>query len=598
MRLAAIVLLLAAPLLAEVETIYVVPGSHLDVGFTDTPSAVRDKRVRTLDDAIDAAEADPDFRWNEEGAWVFDQWLEAHKGDEARLATMKRLLGEGRFYVGATYVNPHAAIFPESLDLLTVHLDRLEKDFGVRPHTAIVNDVPSVPEAIVDALSARGVKYLLVGANMTFTPPLPKELVRSPFWWESASGKRLLVYIDPDSYTAAYTKWGIDPDCARFFNEKEFPRDKGPMETMEAGVRRMLAQTDASVDAVVIEHAFDNWDDGGAKKLPGFVRQWNEAKKKPRIVVATAEEYFRHVEETCGARLPVRHGEWGGDWDAGRAACPVWTWRLRKATHALGADASYEARSALAVTMDHGMTLGGGWPGMFTEEQTRAHAKECAAMFESAVRLGIGSDATATAPAEMVPPAGRVLPEAWKGIIADADHPARVRGGPFWLGPFVDAKAPSLDILLEWGADGNRLVISAGIDRAKLATSVEPGLAVVLEVALKGDARALRLAPAGSPSAIAGRWLRGEPPPFVVAPGELVVLGLAKRLRVRSSLLFSYAIVPDPADPGRSWLQALVLRQSTLAKLKGGATRVFPFEELYPGEPASLTADLELEIVE
>ncbi len=598
MTRATVLLLLAAPLLADLETIYVVPGSHLDVGFTDTPSAVREKRVRTLDDAVDAAQADPDFRWNEEGGWVFDAWLEAHRGDEARIATMKNLLQEGRLYVGATYVNPHAAIFPESLGLLAVHLDRLEKEFGVRPRTAIVNDVPSVPEAIVDALSARGVRYLLLGANMAFTPPLPKELCRAPFWWESSAGNRLLVFIDPDSYTAAYTKWGIDPDCARFFNQKDFPRDRGPIETMESGIERMRKELDPALDAVAIQHAFDNWDAGGAKKLPGFARQWNDAGKTPRIVVATAEAYFEQVEKSLGDRIPVRRGEWGGDWDTGRAACPVWTWRLRKAAHAVTTDTPYETRAALATTMDHGMTLGGGWPEMFTEAQTRDHARECAGFFEGAVRGGLGREAVGAAPAERIPPGKGPVPEAWKQVLADVETPARLRAGRFWLGPFVVEDAPELATSIEWGMEDSRLVLSATIDREKLPDEAGAGVAVVLEVPLLADPRVVRLAPLGSPYAMEGKWLRGAPPPFVVAPGELAVLGLPKRLRVRSPLLFSWTVVADKTDPRRAWLQGLVLRQSMLCVFKGGEKKTLPFEELYPGEPSVLSIEVEIEILE
>lgn len=578
------------------DSIWVVPGSHLDVGFTDTPSAVREKRVRVLDDAIDAALADPDFRWNEEGGWVFDAWLATHRADADRLQTMRKLLQEGRVYVGATYVNPHAAIFPESLDLLTIHLDRLEKDFGVRPRTAIVNDVPSVPEALVDALAERGVRYLLCGANLAFTPPLPKELCRSPFWWESASGRRLLVSIDPDSYTAAYMKWGIDPDCARFFNAEEFPRDRGPIETMEAGIERMRREIDGELDAVVVQHAFDNWDAGGARKLPAFVRQWNAAKKSPRIALATAEAWFEHVERNLGDRLPVRRGEWGGDWDSGRAACPVWTWRVRKACAAVDANTSYEARAALAVVMDHSFTLGGGWPEMFTDAQTRDHAREGASFFEEAVRGTLGREGVGAMPAERVPPASRELSDSWRELLSDAGRPARLRAGRCCLGPFLLAEAPTLDTAIEWGVEGSRLVLATTIDRTKLPD--EEGGAVVVEIPLRSSPRDVRLAPASSPTAMKGTWLRGAPPSFVVAPGELAVLGLRRGLRVRSPLVFSWAVVADPSDPGRAWLQGLVLRQSTRCVLKGGERRSFSFEELYPGEPALLSIEVELEILE
>lgn len=76
-------LLLAVPLGAEVETIYIVPGSHLDIGFTDTPSRVREKRIETLDQAIEAAKADPDFHLALGGGWP-EMFTEKQTLDHAR----------------------------------------------------------------------------------------------------------------------------------------------------------------------------------------------------------------------------------------------------------------------------------------------------------------------------------------------------------------------------------------------------------------------------------------------------------------------------------------------------------------------------------
>ncbi|MCH8123394.1 MAG: hypothetical protein IH853_09755 [Bacteroidetes bacterium] len=140
-----------------VDTVFVLPGSHLDVGYTDTPSRVREVRVEVIEDAIRAAQQDPEFRWFEEGGWAFDAWLQRYGQDEQRLATVRQLLQSGQLGVGATWLHPHAAAVPEAVGFLTLHLEELDSLFDYRPSVAVLNDPPSYPEALADALVASGI---------------------------------------------------------------------------------------------------------------------------------------------------------------------------------------------------------------------------------------------------------------------------------------------------------------------------------------------------------------------------------------------------------------------------------------------------------
>lgn len=586
----------------RVHTIHVVPGSHLDIGFTDTPSAVREKRIAVLDDAIATAKRDPDFRWLEESGWVVEAWRDRHAGDAGRLADLRRLLAEERIGVGAAWANPHAAAFPEFLDLLLVHHETLARELGYVPPVAVLNDVPSYPEALVDALAAGGVRYLLIGANMAFTPPLPPGLAKTPFWWESASGKRVLTWIDDDAYVAAFQRWGIDPDTARFFNPTRFPRERGPLETMEKGITEMLGLLRAPIDEVVVEHAFDNWDANSAKRLPGSARLWNEAGRLPRIAVSLPVTFFRHVEEAYGKTLPVRQGEWGGQWDALRGCEPAWTWRVREAMRRRSPDASWETRAALATAMEHSQGLGPGWGGMFDERQTVEHAREVAGALGRAVELALGKDAVAALPPAEEPPApAPATPlaaggDAWSSLVAPAGP--RVRAGESFLGPFVLDRAKNLDAGLRCGADARRYVARFAVDRPALPGLTERSVSVVVEFPLRGAAGGLRLAPEGSPSARAGRWLLGAPPAFVVAPAGVRVTGLTRDARATSPVIFAWTLVADRADPGVTWLQGLVFRGSTRCELKGGVVKALPFAALYPGEPERLEVSAALDLAE
>lgn len=571
-------------------------GSHSDVGFNDLPSLVREHRIRAIDDAIAAALRDPDFHWTEDAGWGFGGWLERYRGDASRLKDARRFLRNEQLSVSAVWVNPHASAFWEYIGLLTSHLDELEQELDSRPAVAILNDSPSYPEAIVDALAACGVRYLLVGPNMVLTRALPEKFVRTPFWWESAKGARVLVYIDPDSYFGVAGLWGIDPDAARFFHGDLFPRNQGPLETMESGIRRMLGQTPSKYDAVIVQHACDDCGITHAKKVVGFVRMWNRGRRHPKLVSASPADYFRHIEARYGAKLPVCRGEWGGQWDNLRAGCPVWTWRLREAMKMVRPDSPVETKIALATAMDHGLGLGPGWPGLFTEEQTVKHAGEQAMVFSNAVEFAAGKAAVSALPPLPALPVGTPSPSVWQEILS---QPAavRLREGQNLIQPFVEDDAPVSDAPLKVCADMARFVAQARIDRSRIPGSDLKNVAVVMEFPLRAPAHKLSLAPEGSPSTLAGRWLLGEPPPQIVAPEGLRVIGLAQALRVHSPEVFVYTLVPDRGRADITWLQALLVRQSTRCEFKGKKTKALPFEVLYPGEPKVLDVTVELEIL-
>ena len=573
---------------AGVDTIFIVPGSHLDIGYTDTPLRVREARIEHIENAIRAAKKNPDFHWFEEGGWSFDAWLQRYGRDEKRLTAMRDLLKRGQIGVGATWLSPHAAAFPDALEFLTVHLDELDRRFGYRPTVAVLNDPPSYPEALADALAAHGVRYLLVGANMFISGPFPVEVVRTPFWWETARGNRLLVYIDPDGFTAGFGKWGLGPHCAQIVNPAHFPRKRGDMGTMQDGIRAGLGGVPPTYHATIVQQSLDNWDIDCAKELPGAVRAWNHRGERPQLVIAQPEAYFRHIETRYGRELPVRRGEWGGQWDEARATTPVWTWRLREAARNLAADAPRDARAALATVLDHNLAIGPGRDGM-TERECRTGIQEAADFYRRAVRLASGPQALTTEP----PDPGLVeslLSAPWAQVIPSG-FAVRFRSGPPFIVPFVRADAPVLAVATTTGERSGHLAVRTVIDRRKLAVGH-----LVIEVPLRGPRGDFRLAPATSPDAIAGRWMAGEQG-FVVAPDSLRVIGSSFSLHVTSATVFAWTLLRDEHDASVTWLQGLVSIQAPGCTLDGRRRTPLTFEVLHPGEPARLVVQLDISVL-
>jgi len=600
-RLLQVALLLPLPATASAQragdTIFIVPGGHLDLGFTAPIADVRQQRIQILDHAIEAATRDPSFVWFEEGGWSVEAWLDRYHGDPAQIARLRALVQRGQIGIGATLLSPYAAAFPDALRLLTLHLDRIERELGRRPTVAVINDVPAVPENLVDALAAAGIKYLLMGPNLVFSAPLPPSVTRDPFYWESARGARVLVSIDPDGYGAALTHWLLPPDCIRFFDSGQFPATISDDSILSLGVGQQLAHRTTSEPLSIIQHAMDNGEPGCVVGLAAATRRWNLRKNVPKLAAALPETFFQHLELRRGKLLRVLHGEWGGDWDLLRASEPVWSWRLRRAIHALTPASPRTLSMAAVMVTDHNVGLGPRWLNGLPVAEARQHISQVAALYHAVVAGASGAAALTASPAPLIAPPAGAWPVAWSTIVGERSTAARVRASPAFIYPFVQETAATEPVPMTVTADDHRLVVHTSIDRVALEHRLGARYQAVIEVTLHASIGTITLAPDSSTSALAGRWLLGRPAQRVVAPEGVRVSGPGWSFWAHGPLLIGWTLVRDPSNPAFTRLQALAVVHAVEGTVTDGLKLRLPFAEMYPGEPAVPSFDLELRLM-
>ena len=391
-------IMLVAPALAQerIETIYVVPMSHLDIGFTAPPSVVAKKMSDATDQALEHAAADPAYVWNFETFWQLEQWLNSKPPSkktggrpadpfggppQEKMAQLLQLLKSDRFGLGAAYDTPHSCLMSAwTLDWLFRLPTDWGKAHGLKLQTAILDDVPGHCGDLPHFLAKNGVRYLVVGSNLVFSPPLPAEVTNTPFWWEAPTGERVLTWISAHAYTDAYMETGFDPDCARFFNKKKFP-DPDNMKVMEKGIGETLKRYEEKkypYDAVLALHAFDNWGSGASVKPPRFAKMWNDAHTSPKIVPCAAQAFFEHIESKYGKQLPVYRGGFGGQWDSTRCGIPTAMRAARRAEEIVAAKKKPDLDDVrrLLTVYEHSFGMGPGWPGTMTREEVVQHDRE------------------------------------------------------------------------------------------------------------------------------------------------------------------------------------------------------------------------------
>lgn len=584
----------ASAQIAVADTVFIVPGSHLDVGFTGPISEVRARRVAILDNAIAAARRDRSFVWFEEGGWSVEAWLDHYHADPARIAELRALVQRHQIGVGATMLSPYAAGFPGALRFLTMHLDRVQRELGVRPDVAVLNDVPGVPEAYVDALARAGIHYLLMGPNLVFSRPLTAPITSGPFYWETASGAKILVDVDTNGYSAAITRWGLPPACLRAMNPREFPPNVSGDQILGAAVGGALQRHATSSPLGIIQQALDNDDPECAVPLPAALREWNTHSSTVRLIASQPDVFFHHLEAQLGSRIPVHRGEWGADWDLLRMSEPVWSWRLRRAIARIPANAPDALRIAAISVADHNVGLGPRWEDGIPESEARRHIADVAALYRQVVTAASGPGAlTAVPPAVPIPRGPRDA--RWSAIVGDAAHAVRVRAGPAFLTEFAGDSAVVVPTPIAVGADARQIVAHVTIDRVALERRLGTRYQAVIEVPLHAPISALRWGASDSPDALAGRWLSGAPPDHIVSPAGVRVNGPGWTIAAHGPLLIGWALRPDAVDPKITWLEALAVVHAVEGRVTGGAPLRLPFAVAYPGEPAVPAFDLVLD---
>jgi hypothetical protein len=578
------------------DTVFIVPGSHLDLGFTAPVGAVRQQRIQNLDRAIDRAEHDRGFVWFEEGGWAVDAWLDQYRDHPGQIARLRALVQRGQIGVGATLLSPYAAAFPDALHLLTLHLDRIQRELGRRPTVAVVNDVPAVPEALIDALAASGIHYLLMGPNLMFSQPLPGRVTNDPFYWVSASGARVLVAIDADGYQSGLNRWLLPPDCIRALDPQQF----GGMtddSIFSLGVAVQLARRANSLPLSIVQHSLDNSGPECVATLAAAARRWNARPSVARLVVATPDVFFQHLEARFARQLVERRGEWGGDWDLLRASEPVWSWRLRRAIHAMSPAAARDLRIAAVMVTDHNMGLGPRWLDGLPSATAREHIAGVADAYRRLVEGVLGRAGLTAVPAPIPPPRSRAWPGSWLAVVGDHSQAARVRAGPAFIYPFVSDSAAIAPVPITVSADERRLLIHTTIDRVQLEQRLGARYQAVIEVTLHAPIGTIKIAPANSPSGRAGRWLLGVAAQRIVAPEGVRITGPGWTINAHGPLLLGWTLRADPDNHALTRLQALAVVHAVEGTVDGGRKMRLPFAEMYPGEPAVPAFDLELTLL-
>jgi len=294
-------------------TIYVLPHSHTDIGYTEIQTAIEEKQMQNLKTGIEYARRTASypegarFIWNVEVAWAADLYL--NRMTEQDKAEFFEAVKKGWVSLNGMYLNELTGLCrPEELLRLFKYSTALAEKCGTTIDAAMISDVPGYTWGTVTAMAQAGVKYFSVAPNsFDRIGDILVKWENKPFYWISPTGnEKVLVWIPYKGYALSHGIKGLSESFTREY-----------MQAMRA--------TDYPYDI-----AYLRWSGHGDNAVPEievaeFVKEWNAKYIYPKYVIASTGEAFSAFERKFGSKLPSVKGDWTPYWEDGAGSSALET---------------------------------------------------------------------------------------------------------------------------------------------------------------------------------------------------------------------------------------------------------------------------------
>jgi hypothetical protein len=294
-------------------TVYILPHSHTDIGYTEIQTDIEKKQVQNLVDGMAAAKRTASyppgsrFIWNVEVLWAADLYL--RRLNEQQRADCFEAVKNGQVVLNGMYLNELTGLCrPEELVELFRYATKLSTQTGVPIDSVMISDVPGYTWGTVTAMAHAGIKYFSTAPNyFDRIGTILREWENKPFYWVGPDGKtEVLVWIPFWGYAMSHR-----------YNEMSVKL----VEDFCAGLEQRSYPYDI---------AYVRWSGHGDNAVPDpkiceFVRDWNAKYTSPHFVISGTGEAFRAFEQRYGSKLPRVRGDWTPYWEDGAGSSALET---------------------------------------------------------------------------------------------------------------------------------------------------------------------------------------------------------------------------------------------------------------------------------
>lgn len=308
--------------------VYVMPHSHVDVGYTNVQAKVLAIHMNNIDEAIKIAARTADypaaarFKWNTEALWVVDKYLAG--ASEAKQQRFKEAVKKGWINLDGAYANTNTSATSAAQLLHLFYTGaRLAKDYGISIPTMFQGDVPGATWGLSSQSDITGIHYFLSAPNASDRIGSSGQWRDKPFYWRAPSGQQQLLFWQSSPYSIGYTLKGSKiPNFFTIPDPKPYYTGKPSENFLNPYLFDYLAtleQKQFPYDMTLLTWAMSD-NAPIDPELPDAVKAWNERYASPKLIITSVKQFFGDFEAAWKDKIPVIAGDYTEYWTDGIAS--------------------------------------------------------------------------------------------------------------------------------------------------------------------------------------------------------------------------------------------------------------------------------------
>jgi len=265
----------------------VVPFSHIDLTWFGTPKEVDSRFSQILNDAIEKARSNPDYRFLIDDVYPLERYLALHPENGVLL---KQLVRRGQLEINPQWAMPHTddTIGEGNVRNLLYAKRFIKENFGVDPNVVSYTDLPEWMVQTPQILRSAGIDFLV----MTRLGPRGVPLL----WWQGLDGSRLLTAnIGYGGIPLLMHGISVDAATMKVAGFAEFAKKSAEPFGSSPAIFTLGSDMFRPV-----------------KDLERNVQQWNAQSDDVKIRLSTFAEYYERIK--MRADFPVFSGEVPDAW--------------------------------------------------------------------------------------------------------------------------------------------------------------------------------------------------------------------------------------------------------------------------------------------
>lgn len=306
-------------------TVYVLPHSHVDVGYTNVQPKVLKLHMDNIDEAIRLAaktQAYPEearYKWNTEAMWVVDNYL--RQSDDTKRKAFWEAVRKGWIGLDGAYGNINTSV-TDSRQLMQMFYDAIReaKLQGISIHTLFQGDVPGSSWGLAAQAEQTGIRYFLSGPNASDRIGYLAQWQDKPFYLLSPSGRHKMLFWQCQPYSIGYALKGSKiPNFFTVEDPKPYYTGKPSENFLDPylfGYLSGLEQRAFPYDMTILTWAMSD-NAPIDPELPEAVKAWNEKYASPKLVITTTQQFFNAFEQKYQGSIPELSGDYTEYWTDG-----------------------------------------------------------------------------------------------------------------------------------------------------------------------------------------------------------------------------------------------------------------------------------------